>query len=305
MEVLERLDITRWDGPFTSAQQDQAITALEHGHLLYCPSLAFQLERIELGFLSPAWSDGTRKNLSYEPATGRLGGTTVQGAEADVLKGMMARYATLSHRLLDELLPTYRTSLEQARTSFRPAEVENRPQSYKKDDRRLHTDAFPSRPTQGSRILRVFTNVNPSGQDRIWKIGEPFEDMAKKFLPRAGRPLPGSAWALALLHITKGRRTPYDHAMLQLHDRVKADQDYQREAPQVQLAFPPGSTWVVFTDQVLHAALAGQYLFEQTFHLPVSVQRWPERSPLRTLERLTGRTLVPPSPPLSPAAGER
>ena len=292
MEVLERLDITRWEGPFSSAQQDRAITALEHGHLLYCPALAFQLQRTESGFLSPAWSDGTRKNLSYEPATGCLGGTTVQGTEADALKSMMARYAAQSRRLIEELLPSYRGCLEQARTSFRPAEVENRPQSYKKDDRRLHTDAFPSRPTQGRRILRVFTNVNPTGQDRIWKIGEPFEDMAKKFLPRAGRPLPGSAWALSLLYITKGRRTQYDHAMLQLHDRVKADQDYQREAPQVQLAFPPGSTWVVFTDQVLHAALAGQYLFEQTFHLPVSVQRWPERSPLRTLERLSGRALV-------------
>jgi len=292
MQVLEKLDITTWTGPFLPSQQEQAISALEQGHLLSFPSLAFQLESGEQGFLSPSWSDGSRKNLSYEPATGHLGGTTVQGAEAEALKTMMDRYARQTRRLLEELLPAYRPTLQLARTSFRPAEVENRPQSYKKDDRRLHTDAFPSRPTQGRRILRIFTNVNPSGLDRIWKIGEPFEDMARKFFPRTTRPVPGSGLILAALRITKGQRTKYDHTMLQLHDRVKADQDYQREAPQVQLAFPPGSTWVVFTDQVLHAALAGQYLFEQTFHLPVSVQRWPERSPLRTLERLAGRPLA-------------
>lgn len=80
--------------------------------------------------------------------------------------------------------------------------------------------------------------------------------------------------------------------MLQLHDRVKRDVRYQQEAPQVRLAFPPGSTWVVFTDQVLHAAMAGQHLFEQTFHLPVAAQRRPALSPLKTLERLSGRTLV-------------
>lgn len=293
MDVLERLDITRWDGPFSPSQQDRAITTLEHGHLLYLQSLAFELEPYEQGFLSPSWSDGSRKNISYEPRTGQLGGTTVQGKEADVLKGMMARYADTTRRFLENLLPTYRAHLQQARTSFRPAEVENRPQSYKKDDRRLHTDAFPSRPTRGARILRIFTNVNPSGLDRIWRIGEPFEEMAGKFLSRATRPLPGSAWFLSTLQMTKGRRTEYDHTMLQLHDRVKADLEYQKQVPQVQLAFSPGSTWVVFTDQVLHAALAGQYLFEQTFHIPVSAQRWPERSPLRTLERLAGRTLAP------------
>ena len=292
MDVLQPLDISQWQGPFSPAQQETAISALEHGRLLYLPSLGFHLEPSEGRFLSPFWSDGSRKNISYEPATGRLGGVTIQGTEVDTLKTMMARYARMTRSLLEGLLPAYRRDLRQARTSFRPAEVENRPQSYKKDDRRLHTDAFPSRPTQGARILRIFTNVNPSGQDRIWRIGEPFADMAGKFFPRTHRAVPGSPWLLAALKITKGRRAEYDHTMLQLHDRVKADQEYQDKARQVQLAFPPGSTWVVFTDQVLHAALAGQYLFEQTFHIPVSAQRWPECSPLRTLEKLAGRPLA-------------
>ncbi|MGH8676352.1 MAG: Kdo hydroxylase family protein, partial [Burkholderiales bacterium] len=94
---------------------------------------------------------------------------------------------------------------------------------------------------------------------------------------------------------TKSRRTPYDHWMLQLHDRVKADLDYQRNAAQQHVEFASGTTWVVFSDQVLHAAMAGQFMLEQTFLLDVEHQAAPETSPLRTLERLLGRTLVPAS----------
>lgn len=292
MQVLEQFDTIRWDGPFPDEELTRAIDALERGRLLYFPKLGFTMEPEEQRFLSPTWSDGRAKNISFDPQQGRLKGTTVTGADAAALPAMMARYASAARRLLATIVPRYASHLLQARTSFRPLEIAGRPSSYKKDDTRLHTDAFPSRPTRGARILRVFTSVNPSGQGRIWRVGEPFEAFAKKFLPRASRPVPGLHLLLAMLRITKGRRTAYDHLMLQLHDRAKADERYQRDVPQVELDFPPGSTWVVFTDQVLHAAMSGQYLFEQTFHMPVSAQRWPERSPLKILERLSGRTLV-------------
>jgi hypothetical protein len=48
----------------------------------------------------------------------------------------------------------------------------------------------------------------------------------------------------------------------------------------------------VFTDQVLHGALAGQHAFEQTFLLDVEVMREPTRSPLRILEHLAERKLT-------------
>ncbi len=80
------------------------------------------------------------------------------------------------------------------------------------------------------------------------------------------------------LHITKSRRTEYDHDMLQLHDRVKADIAYQRDAPQLAIDFAPGTTWVVYSDQVLHAAMGGQLMMEQTFYLePSSCRRRPAR----------------------------
>src|SRR5262249_45622057 len=105
-------------------------------------------------------------------------------------------------------------------------------------------------------------------------------------------PLPFSGYALALLRVTKTPRTPYDALMLQLHDRMKEDEDFQRGSPQTAFDFPAGSTWLTFTDQVSHAAMSGQYQLEQTFLLPVEAMQAPDRSPLRVLERLKQRALV-------------
>jgi hypothetical protein len=145
---------------------------------------------------------------------------------------------------------------------------------------------------RGKRILRVFTNVDPRGRPRAWRVGEPFEDMARRFLPDIAQPLPFQTHLMATLGITRGKRSGYDHLMLGLHDCAKANADYQREAPQQDIAFGSGSTWICFTDQVMHAALAGQFALEQTFHLDVAAMAEPERSPLRVLERVTGRALV-------------
>jgi hypothetical protein len=38
--------------------------------------------------------------------------------------------------------------------------------------------------------------------------------------------------------------------------------------------------------------MSGQFIFEQTLHLPIAAQYHPEMSPLRTLEELKGRALL-------------
>jgi hypothetical protein len=43
----------------------------------------------------------------------------------------------------------------------------------------------------------------------------------------------------------------------------------------------------------MHAAMSGQYMLEQTIHLPVSALYDASSSPLAILQRLTGRTLAP------------
>jgi hypothetical protein len=204
----------------------------------------------------------------------------------------MARFADQADRLLRDLLPGYAPGLERARTSFRPAEIAGREMPWRKDDTRLHVDAFPSRPTRGRRILRVFANADPAGGPRRWHVAEPFEAHARRFLPRLRRPLPGSATLLRLAGLTKGRRSAYDHLMLGLHDAAKRDAAYQAEAPREVVEFPAGTTWIVFTDQVPHAALAGRCAFEQTFQVDPAVMAEPASAPLRVLERMTGRVLA-------------
>ena len=73
---------------------------------------------------------------------------------------------------------------------------------------------------------------------------------------------------------------------------MKADEGYQRDAPQVTMPFPPGSAWVCFSDQTVHAAMSGQYMMEQTFHLAAAKQYNRQASPLAILSRLAGRPLT-------------
>jgi hypothetical protein len=291
MEILEPLDIASWQGPFSPEIVAKAADALESGKLLYASQLPFDLSDTERRFLSPDCLDGKSKNLSFRPDSGILKGTRYQGAEREELLAMLRRYYTLAFDLLQALCPGYSASLRPGFTSFRPAEIAGRSTSWRHDDTRLHVDAFPSRPMQGLRILRVFTNVNPR-VPRVWRVGESFEQAARHFLPRMKPPRPAAASLLYWLGIIKGRRTAYDHFMLGIHDRMKADQDYQSQVRQAQLEIPPGTTWACYTDSVSHAAMSGQFAFEQTFYLPVSAMKDPERSPLQVLERLVGRALI-------------
>jgi hypothetical protein len=57
------------------------------------------------------------------------------------------------------------------------------------------------------------------------------------------------------------------------------------------VAFPAGASWIAFTDVLVHAAIRGRFMLEQTFYLPPAALAAPEAAPLRVLERLTGRRL--------------
>lgn len=291
--MLTTFDARQWSEPFSEPNQQHAIQSLESGHILHFPQLPFLLSAEEKRFLTPDVADAKSKNIGYHPETNKLWGVhQLTDEERLQLKRMMQRYAHHALNLIQNLLPTYREQLIIGRTSYRPMEIVGRTSSYRKDDKRLHVDAFPSSPNQGKRILRVFCNINPNGQARIWRVGEPFETVAKRFLPTIKKPFPLQAALLNLLKITKTYRTPYDHYMLHLHDNMKADLHYQQTAAQKTLMLEPNTSWIVQTDHVSHAAMQGQYLLEQTFYLPVEAMQNPALSPLRVLERLVGRALV-------------
>jgi len=288
VDVVRTYDDRSWggDGPTRSVE-----SVVEAGKVLAFPRLAFVLDESERRFLDPRWADIKAKNVSVRWPSGELRGAVGTADELQALRAMILRFAEQSEALALRLFPHYRGHLRRGNTSFRPTDVAGRVRSWRQDDTRLHVDAFPSNPMRGTRLLRVFSNVNPNGEPRRWRVGEPFEAHAQRYLGAIGRPLPGSAWLMLKAGITKRRRTEYDHVMLQLHDRAKADLGFQSSGPQARVDFAPGTTWVVYSDQVLHAAMGGQHMLEQTFLLDVEHLRRPETSPLRTLERLLHRPL--------------
>jgi hypothetical protein len=265
---------------------------VESGGVLYCPSLQFDVTADEARLFDPRLSDPKRKSIYLRGNTSEVHGTSGTAAERTLLTAMLERYRSAAMGLVLQLFPSYRGSMLAASTSFRPRStgIGKESLSWRKDDARLHIDAFPSNPTHGVRILRVFTNVGQT--PRVWRVGEQFESMASHFLEQ----LPSySAWQarwLARLGITKRVRSRYDHVMLQLHDAAKADASYQRDSPQATIEFAPGSSWICYSDQVMHAAMAGQFMLEQTVHVALHAQAHPECSPLAVLERLMLTSLL-------------
>lgn len=270
------------------------IAALEAGKVLYFPNFGqhgFAPQKEELTLFREDIRDPKTRNISLS-ASGDLKGVAGDDATRALMAGMIGRFRAEAEGLLANLVPRYGEHLRRGATSFRPAVVQNRVQSWRADDRRMHVDAFPSRPNYGERLLRVFTNVNPEGAPRVWRVGEPFQDVARRFLPKVK---PYSAWqakVLKLLHVTKSLRSEYDHIMLQLHDAMKSDLDYQKNAPQVTFDFPPGCAWVCFSDQTSHAVMAGQYMMEHTLQLSPMQQYDKDASPLAILTRMQGHALV-------------
>jgi hypothetical protein len=289
-QIVE-IESADWQATQLSTSRELLREALEHGKVLYFPNLGFAVENGEKALLDPALADPKRKNISLEANGGALHGVLGDANTQAAVRALIARYQAHARSLVDSLFPEYRgMGVDQA--SLRLHQVQTRQTSWRKDDNRLHVDAFASRPNYGERILRVFANVNPHGIPRVWRVGEPFEDMAKRFLPRIKPYMPSAAWLLNLLQITKSRRSEYDHLMLHLHDGMKADLEYQKTCPQQTISFPVNSVWICFSDQTSHAVTSGQAMLEQTFSLPLQSMARPELAPLGILRRLTGRGLV-------------
>ena len=284
---IVHVDRQQWQGP----EADPAwIEALEAGGVLFFPDLPFVLTPAEQALLTPAVRDPKSRNISLG-VDAQLKGAQGDAATLAALTGMVARFRAQAQSLVHGLFPHYVPQLRLAPTSYRPMSVETRAQSWRADDRRLHVDAFPSRPNYGERILRVFTNVNPKGEPRVWRVGETFDEVLQQFLPQAKHYVPWQAEALKLLHVTKSYRSEYDHLMLQLHDGMKGDVAYQQSCRQETVPFPPGSTWVCFSDQATHAVMSGQFMLEQTLHFPAGGEYQPASSPLGRIEHALGRKL--------------
>jgi hypothetical protein len=222
---------------------------------------------------------------------GKLSNAAKEQGLVTVLHTFMQSYAEFAKNLVDTVLPSYQDALLFGRTSYRPGKIIQNTKSKRKDDTRLHIDSFSATPVYGQRILRVFTNINPNNEPRVWHLGDSFENVLHHF----AKDIPQYNYLAALFLLwtktTKTLRSPYDHYQIHLHDSMKRDDAYQRTVTKDKIDFPTHSTWIVFTDQTSHAALSGQFLLEQTFYLPISAMNAPGLSPLKRWENALNRVL--------------
>jgi 3-deoxy-D-manno-octulosonic acid hydroxylase-like protein len=289
-----------------AARASACCRALEEGRILFFAAAPFALPAEDRDFLISQRQTDSRfhKNISYRPRQDVMRGTSSESREdTERLHGILRRYSAEVTRFLEDFLRPYRGRLGLDFASFRPLEEAGRDLPLHKRNDLLHVDAFPTRPTRGGRILRVFTNINPR-EPRVWRTAEPFHQLAPRCALQAGlrayaarasalRPLARNARAAAravarAVGIPAPDRSAYDEFMLHFHDWLKENPGFQESAPKEPLEFPPQATWLVFTDGVPHAALSGQYALEQTYIVPRAALVAPQVAPISVLEELAG-----------------
>jgi hypothetical protein len=279
----------------------QLCAQLEAGNILFFPNPPFDIPQDDRDFLlgRTQTSSALHKNIAYRPAADRITGLAKsEQEEAARLRLILKNYSQSAVKFLSELLAPYAGKWKLDFASFRPLEERGRPARLRARNDLPHFDAFPTRPTNGDRILRFFTNINPA-QSRVWNTSQTFEaigpDFAKSLgLPGSRRtnPLARSLRAVArALHLPGSHRSPYDDFMHRCHNAMKEDTAFRESCPKQRWEFPPNSSWMVFTDSVSHAVLEGQYALEQTFIVSRAAMVEPQRSPIAILERIAGHPL--------------
>ena len=292
-------------GSASEAQARAWCAQLEAGEILYFPETPVPIPQDDLTFLldQQQTNSSLHKNIAYKPKVDVLSGvdTKTEGQAAVRLQSIMRQYSKDVVTFLTGFLSPYRGKWELDYASFRPQEEEGRDLPLRRRNDLLHTDAFPTRPTHGARILRFFSNIHPS-RTRDWVVGDPFATVVKQFAPAEIAPSPDTALSRAAKGLGRAvglgaavpaiKRSPYDDFMMRFHNFLKENSRFQAECAKYPWQFPAGSSWMVYTDTVPHAVLAGQYALEQTLLVKPEALVAPETSPLKVLEGIAGTALV-------------
>jgi hypothetical protein len=275
---------------------------LESGSILYFPQTPVPIPESDLDFLLslPKIANSLHKNIAYKPDRNKMSGVDKKCATG--MREVMRRYSLNVSAFLGEFLVPYRGRWRLDYASFRPFEERGRDLPLRHRNDLLHTDAFPTRPTRGWRILRFFHNIHPS-RARNWIVSEPFPCVigvfapAKLGIPRAdgllslvGKQL-AQATGIAGL-IPQWKRTPYDEFMMRLHNAMKEDAAFQASCVREEMQFAPGSSWMVYTETVPHAVLCGQFALEQTFLVDPAAMIARDSAPITILEKMAGARLA-------------
>jgi hypothetical protein len=308
MSWIEVTDYQPADGTFSSREgTDRSkwyCQKLEEGNIIYFNGVPFDFPQADREFLLGQRQSGFKahKNISYRPTQDALRGDAADNAEEHRrLQEIMRNYSRNLVGFASKFLAPYANKWKLDFASFRSVEEEGRDLPLKRRNDLTHVDAFPTRPTHGGRILRIFNNINPQ-KGRVWEVTDGFTPVARAFAKDAGlekfaAASVGRSMARVLAPLLKtvgvkgADRSAYDRFMLHFHDFLKEHDEYQQKWPKTRIEFPPNSTWMVYTDTVPHAVLSGQFALEQTFIIPVEANVTPQSAPIKILEEMCGKKL--------------
>jgi hypothetical protein len=301
--TISREDLSR---PISEAQARAWCEQLEAGDILYFPETPVPIPPDDLAFLlgQQQADSSLHKNIAYKPNIDKLSGVDTKTADAAAvrrLQRVMRDYSQHVVEFLTGFLSPYHAKWRLDYASFRPQEEQGRDLPHRRRNDLLHTDAFPTRPTYGARILRFFNNIHPT-RTRDWIVSDPFATVVKQFAPNQIAPTPDTSLSRAAKGLGRAvglsaaipsiKRSPYDEFMMRFHNFLKENARFQSECAKYPWQFPAGSSWMVYTDTVPHAVLAGQYALEQTLLVEPDALVAPEISPLKVLEKMAGTALV-------------
>ena len=304
--TIEPQQLRKRDGRLDPKLTNRCCRALEDGRIVYFPQVPFELSQKDIDFLlrQEQMEAAYHKNISYRPLENRVKGLSSKSAhDRQQLTKIMGNFSHRCVALLTRLLAPYAPGWRLDYASFRPKQEWGRVLKRKARNDLLHVDAFPTRPTGGDRILRFFININPH-EPRHWITAEPFHQLIEDWAGGDRFPLPGARATIVgqlrrgLQHwanrvgLPVAARTRYDEFMLAFHDYLKESEEFQQDCAKFEWKFSPGSAWMVFTDQVPHAALSGQYALEQTLMISRHSLLNATKAPVNVLERLAGGTLT-------------
>jgi 3-deoxy-D-manno-octulosonic acid hydroxylase-like protein len=285
---------------YSSDQARWYCDQLERGKVICFSEAPFDFPEDDRRFLLSQKQTGSRfhKNISYRPGKDVLKGLSSGSEDRERMQTVLRNFSAGLTGFVSKFLAPYAGKMKLDFASFRPLEEQGRDLPLHKRNDLLHVDAFPTRPTHGGRILRVFVNINPSAS-RVWNVGEPFHEFVPRIM-KANKIVPpqrgGLARALAHWGSRAGLpvpdRSPYDEYMLYLHDWLKENSDFQQNSTKYELQFAPGSCWMVYTDGVPHAVMSGRYALEQTFIVPAEALVNPAAAPVNVLEQVTQKKMA-------------
>jgi hypothetical protein len=299
MSVVSQID------PAAADVSAQIGHALESNRIVYFPESPIPLPDAQtLEYLRQELPSRLKlKNISYHPegarVTGLEGDETLRQRTSEVLKRHLDDVAGFLYRVM----PQWRGACRVGTCSFRPIEERGRNLKAHASNELVHVDAGAYGATDGDRIFRFFVNVNDS-EDRVWASKGSLQEVLERHGAAAGvldssgnlklrvdKGLADHAFSAAINGLARLNplahtldSSPYDRTMRRLHNYMKDSDDFKQDLRGYEeIRFPPYSAWMVFTDGVSHASLAGQFALVTTIIVPRAALRYPEFSPYALL----------------------